>query len=139
MPIAAAGFTILEVLVALTVLGLVVAVLFQGIAGGLRRTSYEEGQLALVLEAERLMARIDLDLGSGDAVRAGDDGNLRWRIERRPIQEQDGEEQEEPEPGEASKVMLVEYTITVEGLDGRNIIVRTRRVRAAEGGTDAAR
>ncbi|HEX2529771.1 MAG TPA: prepilin-type N-terminal cleavage/methylation domain-containing protein [Geminicoccus sp.] len=145
-PIDTAGFTILEVLVALTVLGLVVAVLFEGIASGLRRTSYEEAQLALVLEAERIMARIDLDLGGGVAVQDGTDGNLRWRLERREVPTEP-EDEDPPEIGEdagedaddAGKVVLVDYEVTVEGPDGRTLTVGTRRVRTAEGNADAAR
>ena len=128
-----AGFTILEVLVALTVLGLVVAVLFEGIAGGLRRTSFEEDRLSLVLEAERIMARIDLDLGSEVALQDGADGDLRWRLERRPIREEDAE------PIEPGEVLLVAYVVTVEAPDGRTLSVETKRVRVAVDDSNASR
>ncbi|WP_191059376.1 PulJ/GspJ family protein [Geminicoccus harenae] len=129
-----AGFTILEVLVALTVLALVVAVLFEGIASGLRRTSYDEGRLALVLEAERILQRIDLDLAKPLPLQTGVEGELRWRLDRQRIQDLParppalGDDPEEDEPQEG-QLELVRYVVTVEGPDGRQLSVQTKRLR----------
>lgn len=121
----AEGFTILEVLVALTVLGLVVGVLFEGIAGGLRRTSYEEARLALVLEAERILQRIDLDLGGARAIQSGTEGDLRWRLERMPLREPGAE------PIQADELLLVRYLVTVEDDQDNQFAVETKRLRVA--------
>ena len=129
-----AGFTILEVLVALTVLALVVAVLFEGIASGLRRTSYDEGRLALVLEAERILQRIDLDLAKPLPLQTGVEGELRWRLDRQRIEDLParpptiGDNPEENEPQEG-QLELVRYVVTVEGPDGRQLSVQTKRLR----------
>ena len=78
------GFTLLEVLVALTVLGLVVVVLFQGLTGGLKRTERDTDRIALVLAARQVLARLDLDLAGVQPLQAGEIGRIRWRIERTP-------------------------------------------------------
>jgi prepilin-type N-terminal cleavage/methylation domain-containing protein len=140
-----AGFTILEVLVALTVLGLVVAVLFQGIASGLRRTSYDESQLALVLEAQQVLQRIDLDLRGELPTQSGTNGELRWRLERTPIQEQPvrrrpigaAREDQDADQVEEGQLLLVRYVVTVEDAEGRQLSVETKRLRTASASTAA--
>lgn len=131
------GFTILEVLVALTVLGLVVAVLFEGIASGLRRARYDEGRLALVLQAEQVLQRIDLDLAGDRPSQSGAEGDLRWRLERIPVQDAPrspfppGAGDEAAAEDEEGELLLVRYVVTVEDAEGRKLAVETKRLRTA--------
>jgi type II secretion system protein I len=84
----AAGFTLLETLVALALLGIVLTTVFGLIGGGLRAAHRDEDRLLLALVAQNLLARSRLDLTpTGDAPLSGDiGGGLRWRIESQPYE-----------------------------------------------------
>ena len=81
----AAGFTLLETLVALAILGVVMATVFGVIGSGLRSAHRDEDRLLLGLVAENLLVRSHLDLNPIEGTRSGDiGGGLRWRIESEP-------------------------------------------------------
>jgi len=82
---AAAGFTLLETLVALAILGIVLTTVFGVIGSGLRAAHRDEDRLLLGLVAQNLLVRSRLDLTTADGPRSGDiGGGLRWRIESDP-------------------------------------------------------
>ena len=82
---AAAGFTLLETLVALAILGVIMATVYAVIGSGLRTAHRDEDRLLLGLVARNLLARSRLDLNPKDGPITGDiDGGLRWRIEGEP-------------------------------------------------------
>lgn len=82
---AAAGFTLLETLVALAILGVIMATVYAVIGSGLRTAHRDEDRLLLGLVAQNLLARSRLDLNPKDGPITGDiDGGLRWRIEAQP-------------------------------------------------------
>jgi type II secretion system protein I len=83
-----AGFTLLETLVALALLGIVLTTVFGLIGSGLRAAHRDEDRLLLALVAQNLLARSRLDLTpTGDGALSGDiGGGLRWQIESRPYQ-----------------------------------------------------
>jgi type II secretion system protein I len=82
-----AGFTLLETLVALAILGVVLATVFDIFGQGLRAAHRNEDRLLLALVAQNLMARSRLDYRPGDGELRGDiDGGLRWTITSEPYE-----------------------------------------------------
>ena len=80
-----AGFTLLETLVALAILGIVLTTVFAVIGNGLRTAHRDEDRLLLGLVAQNLLTRSRLDLTTTDGPRHGDiGGGLTWRIESEP-------------------------------------------------------
>jgi general secretion pathway protein I len=81
----AAGFTLVEVLVALAILGLVMTAVFRLFGTGARSVAHVHDQLQLALVAETLLARVGVDLDPGTGALTGrlPDG-MTWRIERDP-------------------------------------------------------
>jgi type II secretion system protein I len=81
----AAGFTLIETLVALAILGVVLTTVFGIFGGALRAAHRDEDRLLLALVAENLLARSRLDLFPAEGAFSGDiGGGLRWRIEGEP-------------------------------------------------------
>jgi type II secretion system protein I len=82
-----AGFTLLETLVALAILGIVMSTVYAVIGSGLRTAHRDEDRLLLGLVAQNLLARSRLDLDPGRGALSGDiGGGLRWRIESEPYE-----------------------------------------------------
>lgn len=80
-----AGFTLLEALVALAILGVVLSTVFGIFGRGLQGARRDEDQLLLALVAQNLLARSRLDLFPAEGAITGDiGGGLRWRIEGEP-------------------------------------------------------
>lgn len=83
----AAGFTLLETLVALALLGIVLTTVFGIIGGGLRSARRDEDRLLLGLVAQNLLERSRLDLSPLGGSRSGDiGGGLRWQIDSEPYE-----------------------------------------------------
>ncbi|HET6468997.1 MAG TPA: type II secretion system protein [Geminicoccaceae bacterium] len=84
----AAGFTLLEGLVALGVLALVLTAVLQLFGSGARAVDRRHVELRLALVAESLLerARLDLDPAAGELTGSYPDG-LTWRIGREPYVE----------------------------------------------------
>jgi len=82
---AAAGFTLIETLVALAILGVVLSTVFAIFGGGLRAAHRDEDRLLLALVAQNLLDRSRLDLFPTAGSLSGDiGGGLRWRIDGVP-------------------------------------------------------
>jgi prepilin-type N-terminal cleavage/methylation domain-containing protein len=77
---ARAGFTLLEIAVALSILGLVLVTMMQVISGGLT-LEYKAGHLGrAVVKARALMDELMTELELRDGVEEGGDGtDIRWR------------------------------------------------------------
>jgi type II secretion system protein I len=79
------GFTLLETLVALAILGVVMTTVYAVIGSGLRTAHRDEDRLLLGLVAQNLLTRSQLDLDPSHGAITGDiEGGLRWRIESEP-------------------------------------------------------
>jgi len=79
------GFTLLETLVALAILGIVMTAVYTVIGSGLRSAHRDEDRLLLGLVAQNLLTRSQLDMDPSKGAITGDiDGGLRWRIESVP-------------------------------------------------------
>jgi general secretion pathway protein I len=86
----AAGFTLLEVLVAFLIAALALGVMFDGVLGGMRAAAAaSQTEAALSLARSRLAETlVALDSGSVTAVsdQQGDDGNgFHWSVQVRPV------------------------------------------------------
>jgi general secretion pathway protein I len=82
---AQAGFTLLEIIVALTILGLIAAALLPGAGSVLRLSVRAAGEREAVLLAESKLAELGagrLEPGSRSGVATGD---LAWRTDIEPI------------------------------------------------------
>ena len=87
----------------------------------------------MILEAQQILERIDVDLTGTAPSQGGSDGNLRWRLEQAPLRADDAK------AIESGELLLIRYVVTVEDPDGRAITVETKRVRTAAGAGDATR
>ena len=93
-----AGFTLIETLVALAILGIVMSAVYAVIGSGLRTAHRDEDRLLLALVAQNLLARSGYDLDARRGDLSGDiGGGLRWRIESTPYELPEGI-LPEPEP-----------------------------------------
>ncbi len=77
----AAGFTLLEVLVALAILGIGLGVVFQGISQGLRLRGESADNVRLSLVAERLLGELIVREYAPAAPEEGEESGCRWRLE----------------------------------------------------------
>ena len=93
-----AGFTLLEVAVAMSILGLVLVTMMQVISGGLT-LEYKAGELGrAVVKARALMDELMTELELRDGVEEGGDGtNMRWRRTVRLATPEEGGPLEESE------------------------------------------
>ena len=107
------GFTLLEVLVAFTLLALFFGALFQVFAAGLTLTRSGESQSRAVLLAKSKMEEIGVDNGIGSGTHSGvfdlndlDGPRYRWRAELNRYSED--------ELGPADRGELVPYRVDLE-------------------------
>ncbi len=78
----AAGFTLLETIVAMAVLAIVLVSALRVVTDGGWRVDRAAHRLALARIAERLITRTGVDLTLTDVPLTGTEGGARWRLER---------------------------------------------------------
>lgn len=84
-PAGNAGFTLIETLVALAIVGMVLTTVYGIFGSGLRSATRDEDRLLLALVAQNLLARSRFDLFPAEGALTGDiGGGLRWRVEGEP-------------------------------------------------------
>ncbi|MHB8834721.1 MAG: type II secretion system protein [Candidatus Methylomirabilia bacterium] len=76
-----AGFTLLEVLVALAILGIGLGVVFQGIGQGLRLRGASADNVRLSLATERLLGGLVEREAAPTEPEEGEESGCRWRLE----------------------------------------------------------
>lgn len=79
------GFTLIEVLVALAVLGLVLTAVFRIYGTGTLAVGRGVDELRLALAAETVLARTRLDLDPRQGRAEGSIDGIDWRMEARPM------------------------------------------------------
>lgn len=77
----AAGFSLLEVVVALAILGIGLGVVFQGIGQGLRLRGESADNVRLSLVAERLLGEMIERDAAPTEPEEGEDSGCRWKLE----------------------------------------------------------
>lgn len=79
------GFTLIEVMVALAVLGLVLSVVFRIYGTGVLSVGRSVDELRLALAAEAVLARTRLDIDPRQRQAEGRIDGIDWRMEARPL------------------------------------------------------
>ncbi len=120
----AAGFTLVEVLVAFTILGIALAVLFQSFGGGLRGIASTDEYMSATAEARSVMARVGVDIPVAPGVVSGEfaDGG-RWEVAIEPYASTDlrgGETQ--------GQLALFAVKVAVALDDRRTVTIETLRL-----------
>ena len=130
------GFTLLEVLVAFTILALMMGVLLQVFSGGLRTAEVARNHAVGALLAQSKLAAIGIEEPLVEGERTGDfDNGYRWRYSIDRYQEHDGEEEEEIVPYRL--ILTVEWGPAGSG--GSVTLTTLRLGSAAEGATGGGR
>jgi prepilin-type N-terminal cleavage/methylation domain-containing protein len=120
---AAAGFTLLEVVVALAIASFALVALFHAGSGGLAASD----TAARIDEAvERAQSRLEVLARSGGIIpgwMTGDDGDgYRWEVQARPLGQRQGE-----------RPALYEVAVSISwrsGRHSRSVVLETRRLAA---------
>ncbi len=129
-----AGFTLLEVVVALFIAGLALAVLFRAGSTGLYASDNAQKAEEALERAQSHLAAIGRDVGLIAGVSQGNDGGgFRWRLKIRPLASR-----QQVSANGASLVTTTLYDVEVavswkEGGKTRRVVLETRRL-----GTTAA-
>jgi type II secretion system protein I len=133
-PGSAAGFTLLETLVALAILGVVLVTVYGIFGSGLRGASRDEDRLLLALVAQNLLVRSRLDLDARQGPIRGDiQGGLRWEITSEPYKLPEGLLPEAPPPGSEEPRLLGDDAPAADGAGGPGGGLSRRSDREAEG------
>lgn len=82
-PRSCGGFTLLEVLVALAILGIGLGVIFQGLGFGLRLRGEAAENVRLAVVAERVLGGLPLRRTAPAKPEEGEEEGVRWRLETR--------------------------------------------------------
>jgi general secretion pathway protein I len=77
----AAGFSLLEILVALAILGISLGVIFQSIGQGLRLRGDAAESVRLALVAESILGVLPERAAAPEAPEEGEEAGIRWRLE----------------------------------------------------------
>lgn len=81
------GFTLLEILVAFTLMALIIAVLLRVFSGGLQGIALAEDYARATSVAESALARVGADIELKAGTASGEvDERYRWNLELRPYQ-----------------------------------------------------
>lgn len=114
------GFTLIEILVALVILGLSLGVVMQIFSAGLQRAGRTEARAVAVQLAESKLATVGIEEPLTEGETSGQfDDRFRWRVlvrSHRPAGgELDGEEPEGGNPGgkNGAKVLVDAYAINI--------------------------
>jgi len=79
-----AGFTLIEVLVALVILGLAFGVAIPTITSSLWRGADNRDERNAIAYAQSLLSRVGTDIALVDGTTVGQDGRLSWRLDITP-------------------------------------------------------
>jgi general secretion pathway protein I len=118
-----AGFTLIEIIIALAILAVALGTLFQAFSGGLRATAVVGRQAATVMLAQSLLDRIgqDIPLTAGEQAGVSDDG-LRWSIVMVPSP------LIAPERRADSPLLPLDVVVTVAADGGRPVVLTSLRL-----------
>lgn len=127
------GFSLLEVLVAFVILGLVLGTLMQIFSGGLRNVSRAGEFQRAVMLAQSKLASVGIEMPLAEGQSNGDfDTNFRWQVSIRPYQDSEMEPAEQTGvPKAILPVTLLEVEVRVQWGEleqARNVSLKTLRL-----------
>ena len=120
---APAGLTLIEVLIAMAILGIGLAVIFQGIGLGLRVRRDSEVIRRIAVVADRELNRLQIDAVPPEEPRSGEEGGVSWTVEQHPDITYGGGEDEERE----TNLVPVRITVTADNGRSREIVTLMRK------------
>jgi len=128
----AAGFTLLEVLVALVIAALGLVVMFQAGGAGLLAVTTSSRADEAVERAQSHLAAIGHDVALLQGTSTGDDGGgYRWSLRIAPVASR---QQREPNPGASVTMTLFDVEVAISWEGGghrRSVVLKTRRLGTA--------
>lgn len=127
-----AGFSLLEVLVALAILGIGLGVVFQGISQGLRLRGESGDNVRLALATERLLGDLIEREAAPDEPEEGEESGCRWRLEALERAVAPGALTESAAAPELRGAPLLEVRLTVTAPSGRSWETTTLLPRAKD-------
>jgi len=116
----AAGFSLLEVIVALAILGIGLGVVFQGIGQGLRLRAEGAENLRLALVAETVLGGLAEREAAPETPEGGEATGCRWRLETLETHGAPRIAAEPAAPAEQAAASLAVVRLTVTAPSGRN-------------------
>ena len=128
----AAGFTLLEVLVALAILGIGLGVVFQGISQGLRLRGQSADSVRLSLATERLLGDLIEREAAPTEPEEGEESGCRWRLEPLEHAAVPGGVVENVDTSAHRGAQLVDVRLTVTTSSGRGWETTTLLPRAKD-------
>ena len=128
----AAGFTLLEVLVALAILGVGLGVVFQGISQGLRLRGESADNVKLSLVTERILGSLVERQAAPTEPEEGEESGCRWRLEPLEHAAVPGGVVENVETSAHRGAQLVDVRLTVTTASGRGWETTTLLPRAKD-------
>jgi general secretion pathway protein I len=119
-----AGFTLLEVIVALAILALSLGVIFQAVSNAVGRTAQSEAITHARFLAQSLLAQVGHEIPVSAGEMTGEDGHgRRWRLQQTPYGDQDDRAHR--------RVSVVEVSAEVlwgQGTSARSMTLTTLRL-----------
>lgn len=123
-----AGFTLLEVLISLTIVALAVTVYFQLISAGMKLEHKSGEKIKLAIQAQQLFERLQCrDVREDEFQWQGEDKNCQWKLELKPEDVQVSE-WEEDEVQVTKNTELYTFILTYDCPDEPAIILRRMAV-----------
>lgn len=126
----AAGFTLIEIILAFAIFALAAGALFQSFSTGLRATEVGDRQAAAVLSARSLLDRVGIDIPLTAGKQSGrTDEGMSWRIAIAPVALID------PRRADQSPVLPFVVEVAVLPDRGQPVTLTTIRLAPAAAGT----
>lgn len=117
------GFTLIEVLIAFTILAIVLGVVFRALSSGLGHERTADLATARVLEARSILDRVGLDIPLEPGATSGELTNgEEWALEIAEVSF------EELELGEPDEFKAYRAALTITGADGRGLYLETLKL-----------
>lgn len=118
------GFTLIEVLVAFTIVAILLAALMQGFSRGLRGIAAAEAQAELIEQAQNILADVGPRIPLEPGLETGEDEGVAWQVEISPAPR---EENIGPE-AERLGLRLFAIDVAVRDADGHEQRLYTLRL-----------
>ena len=107
------GFTLLETLVALAILGIALPTLLSAFSETISRTARADDRLETLRKAQNLLVLAVAEYPKDRGTRSGSDSDVTWQVETAPLEPNDGEREYA-----AVRIIPVRATVSVKSRRG---------------------